>query len=151
MLQTRIPQAFTSSAQTALQLTNIVKRLPLPFRAATLACALSLSLSHSLSRARSHVRLLGCDAASCSCRCWPCAALARLFLARTFPVPPSPSRFSFAPISLSFRQALVAPRHQAAPLPLGCSLLLVQHHIHHYCTCHTFAINQSINHLVEGF
>ena len=101
---------------------------------------LLLSLTHSLSRARS----LGCDAASCSCRCWPCAALARLCLARTYPVPPSsPSRFSFAPISLSSRQALVAPRHQAAPLPLGCSLLLVEHH--HHCTCHTFAINQSIN------
>ena len=99
---------------------------------------LLLSLTHSLSRARS----LGCDAASCSCRCWPCAALARLCLARTYPVPPSsPSRFSFAPISLSSRQALVAPRHQAAPLPLGCSLLLVEHH--HHCTCHTFAINQS--------
>ena len=98
---------------------------------------LLLSLTHSLSRARS----LGSDAASCSCRCWPCAALARPCLARTYPVPPSPSRFSFAPISLSCRQALVAPRHQAAPLPLGCSLLLVEHH--HHCTCHTFAINQS--------
>jgi len=43
MLQTRIPQAFASSAQTALQLTNIVKRLALPFRAAAFACALSLS------------------------------------------------------------------------------------------------------------
>jgi len=113
---------------------------------------LLLSLAHSLSITRSHVRSLGRDAASCSCRCWPCAALARLCLARTYPMPPSPpSRFSFAPISLSSRQALVAPRHQAAPLPLGCSLLLVQHHIHHYCTCHTVAINQSINHLVEGF
>jgi len=122
--------------------------------ATALACSLSLSLSLSLTR--SHVRSLGRDAASCSCRCWPCAALARLCLARTFPVPPSPpSRFSFASISLSSRQALVAQRHQAAPLPLGCSLPLVQHHIHHYCTCHTFAfnqsINQSINHLGEGF
>jgi len=98
---------------------------------------LLLSLTHSLARS------IGCDAASCSCRCWPCAALARLCLARTHPVPPSPpSRFSFAPISLSSRQALVASRHQAAPLPLGCSLLLVEHH--HHCTCHTFAINQSI-------
>ena len=93
-------------------------------------------------------RSLGCDAASCSCRCWPCAALARLCLARTFPVPPSsPSRFSFAPISLSSRQALVAPRHQAAALPLGCSLLLVEPHHHHHCTYR----NQSINHLGKDF
>ena len=92
----------------------------------------------------SHARTLGCDAASCSCRCWPCAALARLFIARAHPIPPSPpSRFSFAPISLSPRQALVAPCHQAAPLPLGCSLLLVEHHHHRYhCTCQTLAINQ---------
>jgi len=100
------------------------------------------ALRHCCSRLRTLARSLGSDAASCSCRCWPCAALARPCLARTYPVPPSsPSRFSFAPISLSSRQTLVAPRHQAAPLPLGCSLLLVEHH---HCTCHTFAINQSI-------
>ena len=57
MLQTRIPQAFASSAQTALQLTNIVKRLALPFRAAAFA-SLSLSLSLSLGHAHTCARLV---------------------------------------------------------------------------------------------
>jgi len=107
-----------------------------------LLLSLALSLSLSLSLTRSHVRSLGCDAASCSCRCWPCAALARLCLARTFSVPPSPSRISFAPISLSSRQALVAPRHQASRLLIASRpaphppLLYVPHFRHQ-------SINQS--------
>ena len=48
-----------------------------------------------------------CYDTPCSCRCWSCAALEDLFLARTFPMLPHSSRFSFAPIFLSSRQALL--------------------------------------------
>ena len=75
------------------------------------------------------------------------AALEDLFLARLFPMQPHSSRFSFAPIFLSSRQALLcctAPPSLPS-LPLGCSLLLVD--LHNHSTCLTFAINQpKINH-----
>ena len=75
------------------------------------------------------------------------AALEDLFLARTFAMLPHSSRFSFAPIFLSSRQALLcctAPPSLPS-LPLGCSLLLVD--LHNHSTCLTFAINQpKINH-----
>jgi len=105
---TKKPQAFTHLSWSCLS-----------FSISPFPSLLLFALLHSLAQAP---RALDCDAASCSCRGWPFAALAHLCLARTFPVPLS---LSPVPTSLSPRQDLPESRHHAAPLSLGCSLFLV--------------------------